>query len=181
MHFKALCKALVLPCAKRRALTKTLLIMRFMAFLLLGAILQVSAKSNAQSVTLTVKEAPLEQVFRAIRQQTGYSFVYNDRLMKNTKSVTLQVTQAPLDEVLQVCFKNQPLTYAIVDKIIVVKPKETPKLEEAPASPVPPGDIQGFVTSENGAIAGASVVIKRTKEGVSTNGKGEFKISGVNE
>jgi len=199
MHFKALCKALVLPCAKRRALTKsafsdsgtplkrhllvskTLLIMRFMAFLLLGAILQVSAKSNAQSVTLTVKDAPLEQVFRAIRQQTGYSFVYNDRLMKNTKSVTLQVTQAPLDEVLQVCFKNQPLTYAIVDKIIVVKPKETPKLEEAPASPVPPGDIQGFVTSENGPIAGASVVIKRTKEGVSTNGKGEFKISGVNE
>src|SRR5882724_6530377 len=110
MHLEALCKGPVLPCAKRRLLTKTLLIMKFTAILLLAAMLQVSARSYSQQVTLSMKEAPLEQVFRVIRQQTGYSFVYNDRLMKNTRPVTLEVNNAPLEDVLQACFKNQPVT-----------------------------------------------------------------------
>jgi len=181
MHFKALCKALVLPAAKRRPLTKTLLIMKFTAILLLAAILQVSARGYSQQVTLNLKEVPLEQVFRAIEQQTGYSFVYKDLLLKNTKPVSLQVSNAPLEDVLQACFKNQPVTYSIVGKIIAVKAREVIRLEEAPEAPAPPGEIRGYVTSENGVVAGASVVVKRTKEGVSTNGRGEFTITGIND
>jgi len=181
MHFKALCKALALPCAKRRNLTKTLLIMKFTAILLLAAVLQVSAKTYSQQVTLNLKDVPLDQVFRAIQQQTAYSFSYNDRVMRNTKPVSVQVTNAPLEEVLQACFKNQPVTYTIVGKIIAVKPREVIKVDETPSAPAPPGEIKGYVTGENGPIAGASVVVKRTGQGTSTNIKGEFTLKNADE
>ena len=179
MHLKALCKGPVLPCGKRRLLTKTLLIMKFTAILLLATALQVSAKSYSQQVTLSLKDAPLEQVFSAIRQQTGYSFVYNDRLMKNTRPVSLEVNKASLEDVLQACFKDQPVTYSILDKIIVVKPREPIKADEAPALPAPPVPIKGLVYNETGPLKGASVVSKKTHNGTSTDVNGNFSLAGI--
>jgi TonB-linked SusC/RagA family outer membrane protein len=170
-----------LPGAKRGLFTKTLLIMKFSAVLLLAAIMQVSAKGYSQQVTLSLKDVPLEEVFRAIQQQTGYNFAYSDRLMKNTRPVSVQVKEATLEEVLQISFKNQPVTYSIVGKIIVVKAKEPVKVDETPASPAPPGQVKGYVSGDNGPLAGASVVIKRTGVGTSTNVKGEFTLYNVDD
>lgn len=64
----ALCARMLLT---RADLTKTLLIMKFTAILLLSAALQVSATGYSQRVTLSEKNAPLEKVFTAIKKQTG--------------------------------------------------------------------------------------------------------------
>ena len=87
---------------------KIIRVMKLTAVLLLAAALQVSARSEGQTVTLEEKNAPLEKVFREIRKQTGYNFLYNDAWLRQAKAITIHVKSVPLTDVLNICFKDQP-------------------------------------------------------------------------
>lgn len=162
----------------RRLFTKTLLCMRITAFLLLIGTLQVSATGRAQTLSLSERNSPLEKIFTRIKAQTGYQFWIEASLLNNAKPVNLQVSNAPLKEVLDRCFEDQPLTYEIVGKVIIVKDRPEPQLPQPPA-PEPFETITGIVvdakTQER--IAGASIIVKGEKKGVSTNDRGEFSIN----
>src|SRR4051812_5891312 len=93
-----------------RRITKTLLVMKLTIFILIAACLQVSAKSSsAQTVTFRGKDVPLEKVFAAIRQQTGYVFLYNRTLLKDAKIITIEAVKLPLNEFLDQLIKGQAL------------------------------------------------------------------------
>src|SRR5258708_5482815 len=62
-----------------RLQTKTWLVMKMTAFLLIVACLQVSANGFSQKINLSIREAPLEKVFKEIQKQSGYSFWYKTR------------------------------------------------------------------------------------------------------
>src|SRR5260221_3659940 len=159
MHLKALCSPSLF---NRRALTKTLRIMKLTAIILLSACITASAKGDAQSITLSLKNAPLETVFKEIQKQAGFNFVYNNNLVQNTKRVDLEVKQATVEEVLKRCFKDQPLTYSIFDKTIVVKPKKQSPNSEATSVPITI-DVKGRVVNENGdPVEGVTVKVKGT-------------------
>src|SRR6185369_1843073 len=98
----ALCKPV--PSKAGKALTKTLLIMRMTAFLLLIACMQVSAKGYSQ-ITLAETNTPLAKVFQKIEKQSGYLFWYNDALLQRARKVDINVTNATLQQVLDICFK----------------------------------------------------------------------------
>ena len=123
MHLKALCKGPVLPCGERRLLTKTLLIMNFTAILLTVTCLQVGARGIAQNITLSEKNVPLQKVFKSIEDQTGYVFFFNYAWLRHARKVSVEARNASLMEALELCFKDQPLTYEIVNRTIVLKPK----------------------------------------------------------
>jgi TonB-linked SusC/RagA family outer membrane protein len=176
------CTAHCMPrCKLPGILTKTGKIMRITAILLLGACLQVSARGDAQNVTLSERNVPLQQVFKDIHRQTGFQFFYKDKLLNQAGLVTIEVKNAPLEQVLAQCFQNLPITYTILNKAIVVKEKEIPPLPAiSPSSP--PLDIHGRVTDSSGApLSGASVNIKGTKKGTATNEKGEFDLRNVGD
>lgn len=180
MYLKGLWGLLI---RNRRALAKTLLIMKLTAIFLLVAALQVSAGGNAQTVTIAVKDASLEKVFKEIEQQTGYSFLYSKEDIQNIKSITLEVKNATLDEALGVCFRGLPFSYTIVDKVIIVKPTQAADLKSTAPSPqpLPPIDVTGRITNEQGEpLAGASLIIKRTGKGDIADAKGNFKLKNVN-
>jgi len=63
---------------------KVILAMKITTFLLLVVLVQVSAKSYSQ-INLNERNAPLEKVLRSIKRQTGYSFFYDIKDVKNTK------------------------------------------------------------------------------------------------
>lgn len=161
---------------------KLLLIMKLTAILLLAAGLTASAHGHSQKVSLRVKDAPIEEVFRSLKKQTGYNFVYANDVLTQAKPVNLSISNSTLDEVLLLLFKSQPLSYAVVDKVVVVKvslvsPKENMGDE---AVVLPPIEITGKVTTKEGEpLAGASVVIKRTGRGTQTDANGNFKLTGV--
>src|SRR5882762_4509201 len=139
------------------ALTKTALIMKFTAVLLLAACLQVSARSNAQKVTLDIRNAPLEQVFKAIRKQTGYLFVYDLQLLQSAKKVDLHLKEVEIGQALDLCFKDQPFTYTILNKTVVIKSR--PSTYATPESPL--ADIHGKITDPEGnPLQGVSVLDK---------------------
>lgn len=155
--------------------------MKITAILLLAACLQVSATGYSQKVTLSKKNAPLEKIFRAIKVQTGYSFFFDESLLRNASNVTIEVTQMPLSDVLDLCFKDQSFTYSIIGKTIVLKQKkkeiQSQKATETITEVPPPVDIRGRITDENGApLVGASVKIKGETTGTSTDNNGNFSI-----
>jgi TonB-linked SusC/RagA family outer membrane protein len=157
----------------------TLLVMKLTILFLLAACLQVSAHTYAQQVSLSVKNAPLEEVFRKIRRQTGYVFLYTTQMLERTSSITLDVKQAPLQEVLAACFDKQPVSYTLVDKTIIINQRL------ANATPGPTAVevvslrtlVSGRVSGEEGQpLAGVSIIIKGETGGVTTDADGRFKL-----
>lgn len=170
-----------------RAITKTLLVMKLTIVLLITFVLNVNAKSVAQSVTLSGKDMTLKQVFSAIEKQTGYVFINNKGALTGTKTVSLTVNNQPLKELLDVVFKNQPLEYNIQGKTIIVSRKFSTGSLKDPPFPVSADQpvldaITGIVNDPEGkALEGASVRIKGTKRGTSTDAKGWFTLKDVND
>lgn len=160
----------------RRSIAKISRIMKLTTLMLIGTFLQVSAKTNAQTVTLSEKNAPLEKVFSAIEKQTGYLFWYKSTLLKDEPRVSIEVKDAPLKEALELCFKGQPFTYDVVNKTIVVKPKPQPPPTEI--SVIQGIDITGKVVDEKGqSLAGVTVSLKNGKVLGITDAEGLFSIS----
>src|SRR3984957_13879714 len=148
-----------------RLQTKIWLIMKMTAFLLLVTCLHVSANGYSQNISLSVKEAPLEKVFKEIQRQSGYSFFYKTRQLDKTVKITLDLRNATLDEALSKCFENQPYEYTIVEQTVVVKRREIIP-PAAPAAVI----IRGKVTAAGGkALSGVSVTIRATKKGTTTD------------
>src|SRR5690349_16751208 len=129
---------------------KLLLIMNFTAIILLSACFAVSAKGFTQTVTLSEKNAPLERVFKEIKKQTGYDFLYENKLLQQAKKVDIEITNGSLEQVLNLCFKDQPLTWSIVGKIIVVKEKSGIPNAVTTTESNPPINISGKVTDKDG-------------------------------
>lgn len=164
-------------------LRKLLRIMKLTFILLTAVALQVSAKGYTQKITLSVKDAPLEKVFESIRNQSGYRFFYNEEQLQRSRPVTIQVKETSLEKALDLALRDQPFTYAIVNKIIVIKEKLNDiaiqtQLKSAPLVI----DVKGRVINEKGEPAeGVTVTIKGTNKATSTNADGEFIIESIEE
>ncbi|GGH61773.1 SusC/RagA family TonB-linked outer membrane protein [Filimonas zeae] len=158
---------------------KLFLLMRLTVYLLLVFTLPAVARTDAQQVTLHVKEESLREVFKQIRAQTGYSFMCTSQMLDDALPVQLQVKNLPLPQALEKLFSNQPLQYDIVDKVVVVRYKIAPP--EVAYEPPPDRDIDGVVIDEknNDPLTGAGVTIKGTGRGAVTDKYGRFVLRNV--
>ncbi|HVU94330.1 MAG TPA: SusC/RagA family TonB-linked outer membrane protein [Puia sp.] len=161
--------------------------MRLTALLLFGVCLHVSARSYSQTVTLSERNASLQEIFKAIHRQTGYQFFYEDALLDKAGKFSIIVKDAPVDEVLSQCLKGLPITYSIINKTIVVKAREEPQTTVPPVvgadtahHPTATVDLVGIVQDEKGnPLSGATVAIKGKEKGTVTNEKGYYFIKGA--
>jgi TonB-linked SusC/RagA family outer membrane protein len=157
--------------------TKTLLIMKLTAIILLATCLQVSAKGYAQKISLSEKNASLEKVLLQIKKQSGYQFWYEDDLLQKARPVNISVKNVVLEEALKQVFANQPLTYEVVGNTIAVKEKESTApakkgLENLP----PPVDVTGRVLNEQGEPLVQATVSLQRGGGTQTDINGVFLI-----
>jgi TonB-linked SusC/RagA family outer membrane protein len=163
--------------ARREGFAKTVLIMKLSLFLIVVCCLNAHADGFSQKLTITQKNASLEQIFKEINKQTGYTFVYTESLLKGTKKVTITATNATLEQVLNECLKDQSLTYSILNELVILK-QEQDKVYNSPPPPPPPVAITGKVANEKGEpLVGASIVEKGGKSSTTSNGEGRFTIS----
>ena len=159
--------------------------MRLVTFFLFAAAITASAKVSSQTITLTGKDLPLRKMFAAVEEQTGFVFFYNQHLLENVKPVSFSVTNMPINDFLNKILKNQALNFRIEGKTITLSrkgPDPGKSGEQLAAAFTPPADslkkISGIVMNEAGEpVAGASVTIKGTRKGVTTDAKGAFSIS----
>ncbi|MEO8962712.1 MAG: TonB-dependent receptor [Ginsengibacter sp.] len=161
------------------SMAKIFLIMKLTAILLLVTCLQVNAKGYAQKVTLSMRDAPLQKVFKEIQKQTGYHFLYTYELLDNAGKVDIKVQNVPLQDALYQCLENTPLTYSIIENTVVIKKKE---IVSTPAIFLPQTiplfmNVSGKVTDDNGKpLQGVSVLVKGTTTGTNTDANGVFNI-----
>jgi len=143
--------------------------------------MQVSAATFAQKLTYAKNGASLEEVFKEIRKQTGYNVFYSNKKIDDTRKIDVHFKDAELKDVLEVCVDRQSLEYTIDDKNIFIKPKDPTFLERL-ANRWASIDANGrVVDSENRPLPGASVKVKATGKGVSTDKDGRFFLRGVEE
>lgn len=165
---------------------KMVLAMKLTTILLLAACLQLSARGISQNISLSVKNAPLEKVLNEIEKQTGFNFIYGQGLISKADRVSIEVKNETLEKVLDVVLKNQSLAYKISEKYIVLSPKtsgvfQPPVTTPSNFLPPPPITVRGRVVNENGEPVIASVLVKGTNNGASTNADGYFELQNVDE
>jgi TonB-dependent starch-binding outer membrane protein SusC len=142
----------------------------------LWALFAWSQAVHAQTVTLTVTNAPLKEVFSQIKKQTGYHFIYASEFLKDAKPVSLSVVETKLEEVLVLCFKEQPLTYVIDGKFVVVRKKNEMSVTQKK------GEVRGKVMNDRGeGVQGATVAVKEARKATATDENGEFLLEDVPE
>ena len=164
--------------AAQSPLIQKMLMMKLTLVFLLCFCLQGFTKSYSQRITLA-GDYTLEKAISAIEKQTGYSFFYNYDLLQRAKSVRMNVKDASLQEALNALLVNQPFTYSIQNKIIVLRQKEPlPENRTTGAVTIPPVEIRGKITSDDGeALSGAVVNLKGTGKTAVTNERGEFTLT----
>ena len=150
-----------------------LLIMKLTLVLMITGILHLSASTSAQNINLSVKEVSLKKVFKELRLQSGYNFLYNSKMLNETSPVSLSVKNMPFSEVLEACFKNQPVTYVITQNTVIIKKKDV--AVNAVHQQI---TVSGTVKDSKGnPIPGVNVRLKNTTTGTATDVDGKFSLN----
>jgi TonB-dependent starch-binding outer membrane protein SusC len=157
-------------------------VMKITAFLLLAACLQVSARTEGQTVTLHVRNASMKEVFRQIQKQTGLDVLVDEALLQKAGKVTLDVKDMPVPAVLDICLQHEPLSYTIVDDRIVVKAKAEPVVQPGNSRQnLPPPLVKGRILNENGGPVIANIIVKGSQNGTTSDADGYFELKNVDE
>jgi TonB-linked SusC/RagA family outer membrane protein len=165
---------------RQQWLTKMMLVMKITAVILLAACLQVSARGVSQTLTLSFKNAPLEKVLNEIQKQSGFSFFYEDGLLKNANPVDIAVSKASLAEALDICFKNQPFTYKIINNAVSIRRKAIEAAMQLSPVTGDPVTVSGKVTDPQGnPLVGANVKVKGSNVGTTTDNLGRFTLANL--
>ena len=137
---------------------------------------QASAVAFSQSISLSEKNASIESVIKKIEKQSGYSFFYKiDLLRNNASKLNLSLKNVTIDQALQQALSNQPLTFVIVNKTVIIKPKVAES--EKTNSPEARKPVRGKVTDGKGPIPGASVKVDGTNAATMTDANGNFTLN----
>ena len=148
-----------------------------MLYLLLGVFLFAPGQAIAQTssptrITLKMTHAKLITALEEIKKQSGFSFIYNEKLVTEVTDVTVDLKEVSLDSALNAVLKGTGLTYRIQEKIILLEKKKTTTTQISAKT------ISGTVKDERGEpLPGVSVLIKGTVNGVSTDAEGNFKLN----
>ena len=144
--------------------------------LLFVASLHVAASGHTQdNVTLNLKSVELRKALINIEKKSSYRFLFNEALLANKPKVDVQVVDVPVTTVLDQIFQNTGIAYKIMSTKLVVltDTKEGSNLER-----LQDVLVSGTVISSDGnPVAGASVVVKGTRVGTTTDNGGNYSLS----
>ncbi|MEP6683602.1 MAG: SusC/RagA family TonB-linked outer membrane protein [Parafilimonas sp.] len=153
--------------------------MKFTIVLLIVGFVQVGATGFSQTVTLKFNKAPLQDVFKELEKQSGYSFVYGKEQLSTCNKVSVDVKNIPVENALALIFKNQPLDYVISGKYISIRQKSI--TQDVQQQPPPPFEVSGKIVNDLGSpLEGITVSIKGTNTATQTDANGFFKLNAPN-
>ena len=124
--------------------------------------------SQDKTVTLKLHNVSIESVLDAVKKQTFVNMLYNSQMFKGVPPVSINVKNERWDVTLKLILNPQGFDYVVKDGIVVIRKMQSEKRENR---------IRGLVTDTHGEpIPGASVVVRGTRTGTSTNIEGEFTL-----
>jgi TonB-linked SusC/RagA family outer membrane protein len=177
-----------LRCFSRGSLSKIVLKMKLLAFLMF-AVLAVSAAdsySQAAKFSLKLKDVTVREVFDHIEDNSEFILLYNEKWVDVNRRVDINVKNETLEKVLDQTFKGTRNVYKIYDRQVVILEDEKAEIPANVQRQIAESQIQqpqqkeitGTVTDSDGLpLPGVSVIVKGTTIGTVTNGDGEFSVS----
>jgi TonB-linked SusC/RagA family outer membrane protein len=165
----------------RAGMVKILLVMKLIILLLTTAILQVSANSFAQKLTMSKKNVSLKEVFKEITKQTGYEVFYFNTKLNDAKTIDVNYKNTELVKVLNDVIAGDQFSYTIDENLIVIKVKEPSFLDKVKSVFVDV-IVRGRIVDEQGKpLPNASIRVKGRNAVTNTNQNGEFEIKDIDE
>ncbi|HIY68059.1 MAG TPA: SusC/RagA family TonB-linked outer membrane protein, partial [Candidatus Alistipes intestinigallinarum] len=143
---------------------------RLHILLFVPVLLFPAATLHAQQVRVTIREhrAKMERVISAIEHQTRYLFGIGDDV-NTDRLVTVEVENAPLERALDEMVRGTDIAYSVEGTNILLFRREAPVSRAV--------EVRGRVTDAKGQpIIGASVIVRGTTVGVSTDAEGGFSL-----
>lgn len=161
--------------AGRLDLSKILLAMKLITFIMLVTLSTVSASGYSQRVTLHEKNISVGEVLRLIEKQTDYHFLYDKTDILKAGMISVNVGNVSVEAALNECLKDQPLTYKIIQSTIVIKRKDNLiKASNLQHQII----IKGTVRDSKGVtLPGVSVQLKGTTIGSTTDPQGNYSLN----
>lgn len=153
---------------------KMLKIMKLCIVLTLVCVFKVSASVYSQNTrfNMELQNVSIEKVFEEIKQQSNYTFFYDDKGISNIKNLSISTKNATAEKILDKCLAGTNYSYKIIDSTIVLF--KTAKKEKKPKENI----IKGKVTDEKGnPLPGVTIILDGTAAGTATNVKGEFNFT----
>ncbi len=81
--------------------------------------------AQAQQITYSAEGISMQQFFKIVREQTGFTVFGNYSLLENAPSVSIKANNSPLTSVLNEVLSKNGIGYSIEDKMIVLVSKTT--------------------------------------------------------
>ncbi len=150
--------------------TRKMRITCLLLFVLASGVFATPGSSQVAKVSVNLKNATVAKVIDAIENQTDYLFVYSKNEIDLTRKVTVEVEQQTVAEVLSEVFDQTNVVYAMEGTNIMLMQRNNAQQPEKL--------ITGKVTDQTGLpIPGASVVVKGTTTGVTSDNDGNFSLA----
>ncbi|MEE4197158.1 MAG: TonB-dependent receptor [Bacteroidales bacterium] len=151
-------------------------LLKFAVAILLIGFVNISTASNyAQNakLSLSLNNVSLKKVFKEIEKQSDFYFMYNDSKVNVSKKVSIEAEGYTIYELLDQILYDSGIVYEVVDKQIVLNPKQ----ERIDHSSQQTKKVVGTVLDENGSpIPGVNVFVKGTTIGTVTDLEGNYTI-----
>lgn len=150
-------------------LYKPQIIMRLFIILLITS-MHLCVLANAQTITLNKKNIALSDLFKEIKKQSGYNFLYDANAIHLTPKIDISVTNIPLRDVLNECFAETGVSYTINGKNVIVSKSPISILKQQLI-------VSGKVTDEQGKVlTGVTIRLKGSQSSTISDENGNFKI-----
>lgn len=150
---------------------QTIRAMKLTTILIFLGVMQIHAAGYSQnSFTMNETNTTVKEMLKKIERDSDYSVFYRHDQIKLNQKIAVFADNASVETVMKQVLKNQPLTFEIVDQMIVIK-----SINDQYSA----GDftITGVVTDEAGeTLPGATVKVKGTNLAVSTDINGTFSL-----
>lgn len=159
---------------------KLLLIMKLTVFIICFSVFGVLASnsySQSAKLTLNSTNTSIKEVLLEIENNSEFFFLYNNNLIDVERKVNINVHNMKINEILDLIFKGQEVDYSIMDRQIIISPRNMNDFIY-----VPQKQISGKVTDENDQpMVGVTVFFKGTTNGTTTNMDGEYSLTSIPE
>ncbi|KAA6436684.1 TonB-dependent receptor [Dyadobacter flavalbus] len=147
---------------------------------MLSTALLMAGTTEAQRVNMDVKQTKVKAVFRQIEQQTGVTFAFDEKLLRNAPQVTLYAMGLPVPAILKLIEKQTSLEFSQVGNMIGVTEKTAAeKVQESAAETVHAAlrPVKGKVTDDKGeSLPSVAIRVKGTNDGTMTDLEGNYSI-----
>lgn len=137
--------------------------------------LQVSAKNNhaQETINLRVENGTMQEIFKKIEGQTKYRFFYSSDDLPANQRFTIDISNQGINQTLSTLFNGTHLKWKLIPSWrVVISLSNEPFIASAKYK-----RITGAVRAESGTpIPGASIKVKSTTRGTSSDNEGNFTI-----